>query len=192
MSQLRYQVRIERLTMLALFEARGAAAALAGAITAAGLVWPKAHHRFSPDQTGTGVVLLGPARLLVLAPAAQEPTLVRALDRSFAAQAQADIALVSDMYAVFSVSGPGALDVLRQGAPLDISPAAFPPGSVAGTELWSVTAIILRRPDPEAAFTLLVDTSQAGYVEDWLAVASGAPSVLKPGTMASPPRSLTP
>jgi sarcosine oxidase subunit gamma len=100
--------------------------------------------------------------------------------------------MVSDMYAVFSVRGPGALDVLRQGAPLDLSPAAFPPGSVAGTELWSVTAIILRSPGPEAAFTLLVDTSLAGYVGDWLAVAMGAPSVLKPGTMASPPRSLSP
>jgi sarcosine oxidase subunit gamma len=192
MTQLRYQARIERLPMLALFEARGNAVALADAITAAGLVWPKDQPRFLPDQTGTGVLLLGPARLLVLASAAQEPALADALGRAFAAQPRADLAMVSDMYAVFSVRGPGALDVLRQGAPLDLSPAAFPPGSVAGTELWSVTAIILRSPGPEAAFTLLVDTSLAGYVGDWLAVAMGAPSVLKPGTMASPPRSLSP
>ncbi len=192
MSQLRYQAKIKRLPMRALFEARGDADALAGAIAAAGLVWPKAHHRFLPDQTGTGVVVLGPARLLVMAPAAEETALAETLGRAFAGQARADVALVSDMHAIFSVSGPGALDVLRQGAPLDLSPPAFPPSSMAGTELWSVTAIILRDPGPEAGFTLLIDTSLAGYIAGWLAVASGAPSALQPGTMTSPPRSLTP
>ncbi|MCU0883647.1 MAG: hypothetical protein MUC44_01665 [Beijerinckiaceae bacterium] len=192
MSQLRYQVAIERRPMAALFEARGQAAALAHALAAAGLSWPQAHHRFEPDETGTGTVLLGPARLLVIAPAAQESALAEALGRAFDGEAMADFELVSDMYAVFSVSGAGALDVLRQGAPLDLSGQVFAPGSVAGTELWSVTAIILRHPGSGTGFTLFVDTSLAGYVADWLAVASGAPPVLKPGTMASPPPALTP
>lgn len=192
MSRLRYEVEIARAPMLALFEARGREPALAAAIAEAGLAWPAERNRFSPDRDGVGVVRIGPARALVIAPIEREKALEGGLTRAFAAQKEADVALVSDMQAVFSVSGPGALDVLRQGAPLDLSPAAFPPGAVAGTELWSVTALILRGQEREPAFTLLVDNSLAGYVEDWLAVASGAPSTARPGVMSHPPRSLTP
>lgn len=192
MSRLRYDVAIARAPMLALFEARGREPALAAAIAAAGLDWPASRNRLGPDRNGASVVRFGPARALAIAPIEREAALGEALARAFDGQKEADVALVSDMHAVFRVSGPGALDVLRQGAPLDLSPAAFPPGAVAGTELWSVTVLILRGPEPEPAFTLLVDNSLAGYVEDWLAVASGAPSAARPGVMSHPPRSLNP
>ena len=192
MSRLRYDVAIARAPMLALFEARGREPALEAGCRAAGLEWPAARNRFAPDAAGAGVARIGPARALAIAPIEREAALEEALARAFAAQLEADVALVSDMHAVFRVSGKGALDVLRQGAPLDLSPGAFPPGAVAGTELWAVTVLILRGPEPEPAFTLLVDNSFAGYVEDWLAVASGAPSALRPGVMSHPPRSLSP
>lgn len=192
MSRLRYDVAISRAPMLALFEARGREPALEAGVRASGLAWPQGRNRFEPDAGGAGAVRIGPARALVIAPIEREAALGEALTRAFAGRPEADVAMVSDMHAVFSVGGPGALDVLRQGAPLDLSPGAFPPGAVAGTELWSVTVLILRGPEPEPRFTLLVDNSFAGYLEDWLAVASGAPSTLRPGVMSHPPRPLNP
>jgi heterotetrameric sarcosine oxidase gamma subunit len=122
----------------------------------------------------------------------QEAALATRLERAFHAVETADVAMVSDMHAGFEVSGAGAEDVLRQGAPLDLSVKVFPPGTIAGTELWAVTAIIDRLAGDEPSFRLLVDMSLAGYIADWLATAAGSTSPNRPGTMQRPPASLRP
>jgi sarcosine oxidase subunit gamma len=192
MDKLRYDVAINRLNSLALFEARGEEAALAGAFERCGFAWPARFNRLEAGWDGAETVRIGPRRVLLIGPAADEATMGRLLEAAFADVPEADWALVTDMHAAWSVRGPGAEAVLRQGAPLDLSPSAFPVGAVAGTELWGATAILIARPAPGPNFTLLVETSFAGYIEDWLAVASGRPSQLKPGVMSRPPRQLKP
>jgi heterotetrameric sarcosine oxidase gamma subunit len=188
----RYHAAITRLPTIAAFNARGAAPAIERAILASSLPWPKAMQRLATDGTGLSVLRLGPRNVMVLAPMELEADTHRALDNSFAAESEADVALVSDMYVTFSVTGRGAEDVLRQGAPLDLSAPALPVDAAAGTELWGTTAIILRRPAIEPVYHVMVEASYAGYIEDWLTVANGGASTLKPGTMANPPPSLRP
>lgn len=191
MSSLRYPVMIRRLPALALFEARGTAAVLESAIAAAGLSWPSGFNRVSAAD-GVEVVRFGPKRVLVIATGEREGALAARLEAAFREVETADIALVSDMYVAFEVAGAGAEDVVRQGAPLDLSAGAFPPGAIAGTELWAITAIIARIASGEPGFRLLVDISYAGYIADWLATAAGSPSTERPGTMQRPPASLRP
>jgi heterotetrameric sarcosine oxidase gamma subunit len=192
MTGLRYPVEIRRLPLFAAFEMRGREPALRRAVADAGLPWPARLHRIARDASGHELVRFGPTRVLARGPIDGEEALAERLEAAFAAEPEADVALVSDMLAAFHVGGLRAEDVLRQGAPLDLSPESFPPGAATGTELWSVTAIIMRGPDAGAGFTLLVDNSHAGYIEDWLAVASGAPSRLLPGVMSNRPPALQP
>lgn len=188
----RYDVAVEPAAPLAVFEARGPEAELAAALAAARLPWPVAPHRSEAGEDGAAVVRLGPTRLLVLAPRDAGPDLAARLDAAFAAQETADAIDVSDMLAGFVVAGPGALDVLRQGAPLDLAPDRFPPGATTGTELWGVAVLIARLPAPTDAFRILVDVAQAAFVEEWLSVACGAGPLHRPGTMIRPPARLRP
>jgi heterotetrameric sarcosine oxidase gamma subunit len=186
MSGGRYRAQVTDLPMMALFEARGRQPALMAALAAAGLPWPQA----------SGVMRFGPARVLVTAELAREAELDRMLEAAFASQPDADVALVSDMFRGFRISGAGAEDVLRQGAPLDLSRAVLPDGSAAATELWAVSAIISREAaaEPaftEPAFTVLVDHSHAGYIADWLSAANGGAPLASPGVMTNPPPAIS-
>ncbi|MGL4243092.1 MAG: sarcosine oxidase subunit gamma [Beijerinckiaceae bacterium] len=192
MTMTRYDARVSELPMFALFEARGAEKSLAKAIAAAGLKWPKASGAIDGRTKGIEVMRFGPARVLIRADLAREDALGGALDAAFAAAPDADVAMVSDMFRAFRVTGPGAEDVLRQGAPLDLSPAAFPPGSVAATEMWTATVIVSRDGGDTPSFTLMIDNSYAGYLADWLAVANGGAPMASPGVMTNPPRPLSP
>ena len=50
----------------------------------------------------------------------------------------------SDAWVRIILSGPGAEDVLARLVPVDLRPAAFPPGSAIRTELFHMQAAILR------------------------------------------------
>lgn len=186
MSQ-RYPATIERSPMLALFEARGTEAGLVAALSASGLAVPRAAHRVASQAMGATVLGLGPRRVLIMAEASGEVALGKILEAAFATVPDADCALVSDMFAAFDVRGAGTIDILAQGAPLDLSDAAFPAGSGTATELWGTTAVLIRKDGPKPHFRIIVECSYAGFVEDWLTVASGGTSRLKPGVMTSPP-----
>ncbi|MGL4438037.1 MAG: sarcosine oxidase subunit gamma [Bosea sp. (in: a-proteobacteria)] len=186
MSQ-RYASNIVRLPMIALFEARGTEAGLSAALSASGLELPSDAHRVASQAMGATVLRLGSRRVLIMAEASSEVALGKALEVAFATVPDADIALVSDMFTAFEVSGAGALDILAQGAPLDLSDTSFPVGHGAGTELWATTVVLIRKDGPEPHFRIIVERSYAGFIEDWLNVASGGKSTLKPGVMISPP-----
>jgi sarcosine oxidase gamma subunit len=68
----------------------------------------------------------------------------------------------------------------------------MPAGSATGTELWGAAVIIIRSEGPQPGFRIIVDRSHAGFIEDWLTVASGGTSALRPGVMIAPPRSWEP
>jgi heterotetrameric sarcosine oxidase gamma subunit len=169
----RYDAQIARLPMEALFEARGPADELERACRAAGLAWPQAMHRRTRDARSAALTRLGARRVIVRAPIVEETSLAAALDAAFAHEATAHCALVSDMYALFRVIGPRAEDVLRQGAPLDLSASAFPDDATTGTRLWDATVMIERRGFAPPAFDILVEASFADYLELWLRTAAG-------------------
>lgn len=187
----RYAATISRLPRLALFEARGRAEALEAALRMAGLPWPATFNTIAA-QDAVEVARIGPKRVLIMAPAEQEDGLLAALERAFSANIAADFVMLSDSFAAFSVDGDDAEPILRQGAPLNLSIQAFPPGAIAGTELWATTALIARSPTQHPSFHVLVEASYAGYIESWLACANGMASPNRPGTMIRPPASLNP
>ena len=186
----RYPATIARRPMAAVFEARGSEAGLREGFRAAGLRLPETRNEALQADGGVHLMRIGPRRALALAFLEAEAALDSAFSRGFAKVAAADVANVSDMFAAFAVEGPGALDVLKQGAPLDLSPAAFPVGSATGTEMWSAALILIR--EAEDRYAILIDRSLAGYLEDWLTTANGLESGLRPGTMLNPPASLQP
>ncbi|KPL51995.1 hypothetical protein ABB55_06945 [Prosthecomicrobium hirschii] len=192
MNGLRYPVTIERLPPMTVFEARGPEAELADAVAAAGLPWPAAFNDYALGADEADLVRLGPTRLLILVSSAAAPAIAARVAAAFDRQPTADAVDVSDMLTGFVVSGSGAEDVLRQGAPLDLDATRFPAGRMTGTELWGVTVILGRMPLPAGGFRILVDIAYAAFVEEWLAVASGAPSVHRPGTMVRPPARIRP
>jgi heterotetrameric sarcosine oxidase gamma subunit len=187
----RYDARVATLPMVALFEARGRQQGLAAALATAALPWPADSDVVVADATGVHVMRFGPARVLIRAEPEREAALGQTLETAFAGTPDADVAMVSDMYRAFRITGAGAEDVLRQGAPLDLSRAVFPAGSAAATEIWSVSAIIIREAADEPGFMVLVDVSHGGYIADWLAVANGGSPVASPGVMVNPPRPLS-
>ncbi|MBT9288586.1 hypothetical protein [Prosthecodimorpha staleyi] len=192
MNGLRYPVTIERLPPLAVFEARGPEAELSAAVAAAGLPWPAALHEYTLGADGLDLVRLGPTRCLVIGPSQAQAAGVARLAAAFDDQPTADAVDVSDMLTGLAVTGSGAEDVLRQGAPLDLDATRFPARRMTGTELWGVTVLLGRLPLPAGGFRILVDIAFAAFIEEWLSVASGAPSVHRPGTMARPPARLRP
>jgi sarcosine oxidase, subunit gamma len=188
----RYTVTVVSVPMLAMFDARGREAGLAAGLAAAGLPFPACAGMRAVLPDGCSVLRAGPRRVVIMADIAMEAELGRALARGFAACPDADVTLVSDMFSVFDLTGPGAADVLAQGAPLDLSEAAVPAGRGIGTELWGTTVILIPIKGTETGFRIVVERSFAGYIEDWLAVASGSGPTRRPGVMASPPPSWQP
>lgn len=77
----------------------------------------------------------------------------------------------SDGWAGLVLNGPAARDVLARLLPLDLDPAAFPPGSAARSALRQTPCLVLAAPD---GFGLLVPRSYAGSAVADLAAAMRA------------------
>ncbi|OAH12979.1 sarcosine oxidase subunit gamma [Streptomyces jeddahensis] len=66
------------------------------------------------------------------------------------------------------VSGPRARDLPAHGCPLDLYPRAFRAGRCAQTTLARTQVVLFAREQPERGFWVLVRSSFAGYLTDWL------------------------
>jgi heterotetrameric sarcosine oxidase gamma subunit len=192
MTGTRYDAKPKRLPMQALFDIRGSEAGMAAGLADAGITMPVARNVVQRDVAGLQIIRLGPKRVVVLAPPEAESELNLRLESAFVSAVDADFALVSDMFVTFELSGPGSEDVLRQGAPLDLSSQRFPADMATGTELWATSVILIRASVDPARFRIIVERSFAGYIENWLITATGGQSTLRPGVMISPPASLRP
>jgi heterotetrameric sarcosine oxidase gamma subunit len=192
MTGTRYDATLVRLPMQALFDIRGSEAGMTGALAKAGLEMPVARNVVQRDVAGIQIIRLGPKRVIVLAPPEAESELNLRLESAFVSAVDADFALVSDMFISFELSGPGSEDVLRQGAPLDLSSQRFPADMATGTELWAASVVLIRASVDPARFRIIVERFYAGYIENWLTTAMGRTSDLLPGVMIAPPASLRP
>ncbi|WP_328666040.1 sarcosine oxidase subunit gamma [Streptomyces sp. NBC_00322] len=113
------------------------------------------------------VLWLGPDEWLVVAPPGSGPGLENQI-RAAAGDEPAAVTDVSAQRTTLLVTGPRARDLLAHGCPLDLHPRALGPGRCAQTTLARAQVVLVARDEPRAGFWLLVRSSFAGYLADWL------------------------
>ncbi|MFE1413276.1 sarcosine oxidase subunit gamma [Streptomyces sp. NPDC058746] len=112
-------------------------------------------------------VWLGPDEWLVVGRPGTQRDLESRI-RSAAGDEPVSVTDVSAQRTTILVGGPRARDLLSHGCPLDLHPRAFGPGRSAQTTLARTHVILVARGAPEAGFWVLVRSSFAGYLTDWL------------------------
>ena len=145
-------------------DAKGAAADAVG--LALGLSLPLEPN--TVVRAGESTVLwLGPDEWLVVGP----PDTQRDVESRIRAASGDEHIAVTDVSAqrtTLLVSGARARDLLAHGCPLDLHPRAFGPGRCAQTTLARAQVVLVARDEPGAGFWVLVRSSFAGYLTDWL------------------------
>ena len=107
---------------------------------------------------------LGPDEWLLTAP----PGTAAHLETRIRTAGAASVISVTDVSAnrtTLLVTGPRARDLLAHGCALDLHPRVFGPGHCAQTTLARAQVVIVGR---EEGFWVLVRSSFAGYLTDWL------------------------
>ncbi|MEU1519996.1 sarcosine oxidase subunit gamma family protein [Streptomyces sp. NPDC005811] len=113
------------------------------------------------------VLWLGPDEWLVVG----RPGTSRALEdriREAAGDEPVSVTDVSAQRTTLLVTGPHARDLLAHGCSLDLHPRGFGPGRCAQTTLGRTQVVLVARDRPDAGFWILVRSSFAGYLTDWL------------------------
>lgn len=111
---------------------------------------------------------LGPDEWLVVGPPGTQRELE---DRVRAAATDGEPVAVTDVSAqrtTLLVAGPRAHDLLAHGCALDLHPRSFLPGRCAQTTLARAQILLVARDTPGTGFWVLVRSSFAGYLTDWL------------------------
>ncbi|MBD0841191.1 sarcosine oxidase subunit gamma [Streptomyces sp. TRM68416] len=110
---------------------------------------------------------LGPDEWLLIGPPGSE----RDLERRIREAAEGEPVSVTDVSAqrtTLLVTGPRARDLLAHGCALDLHPRVFGPGRCAQTTLGRTQVVLVARDEPRAGFWVLVRSSFAGYLAEWL------------------------
>lgn len=110
---------------------------------------------------------LGPDEWLVVGPPGGQAGLENQI-RAAAGDEPTAVTDVSAQRTTLLVAGPRARDMLAHGCPLDLHPRAFGPGRCAQTTLARAQVVLIARDEARAGFWLLVRSSFAGYLADWL------------------------
>ncbi|MFF4573957.1 sarcosine oxidase subunit gamma [Streptomyces sp. NPDC001410] len=112
-------------------------------------------------------VWLGPDEWLVVGRPGTERDLESRI-RAAAGDEPVSVTDVSAQRTTLLVAGPRARDLLSHGCPLDLHPRAFGPGRCAQTTLARAQVVLVARDETRAGFWVLVRSSFAGYLADWL------------------------
>ncbi|KKD03119.1 sarcosine oxidase subunit gamma [Streptomyces sp. WM6386] len=119
-------------------------------------------------RTGELTVLwLGPDEWLLVGPPGSERELESRI-RTAAGDEPVSVTDVSAQRTTLLVAGPRAHDLLAHGCSLDLHPRSFGSGRCAQTTLGRTQVIVVARADSRAGFWVLVRSSFAGYLTDWL------------------------
>ncbi|MGW0778822.1 sarcosine oxidase subunit gamma [Streptomyces sp. NPDC002835] len=110
---------------------------------------------------------LGPDEWLVVGPPGSQQDLQSRI-RGAAGEEPVSVTDVSAQRTTLLVAGPAARDLLAHGCPLDLHPRTFEPGRCAQTTLARAQVVLVAREEPRAGFWVLVRSSFAGYLTDWL------------------------
>jgi len=116
---------------------------------------------------GCRALWLGPDEWLVLGPPGTDGAL-EARIRTAVGEEPAAVTDVSAQRTTVLVAGPRARDLLAHGCSLDLHPRAFGPGRCAQTTLARAQIVLVARDEPGTGFWVLVRSSFAGYLTDWL------------------------
>jgi sarcosine oxidase, subunit gamma len=141
----------------------GTAAALVGDALGVALPGP----RRSATAGERTVLWLGPDEWLVLGPPESADALA-ALLRSDSQGDHASVVDVSAQRTSIVVAGSRARDLLAHGCPLDLHPRAFGAGACASTLLARAQVTLVARDVEPPSYVLLVRSSFAPYVAEWL------------------------
>ncbi|MBZ3905919.1 MULTISPECIES: sarcosine oxidase subunit gamma [Streptomyces] len=145
-------------------DAKGAAADAVG--LALGLPLP-----LEPDTVARAGELtalwLGPDEWLLVGPPGGERELESRI-REAAGEEPVSVTDVSAQRTTVLVAGTGARDLLAHGCALDLHPRAFGSGRCAQTTLARTQVVLVAREGLGAGFWILVRSSFAGYLADWL------------------------
>lgn len=143
---------------------RGMTVEFAGALQSLGLTPPGPGEAHSAD--GRDLLWLQPDTYMLVMPRGTLPAL----------DALAPFASLVDQSAgrsCFKLTGPRARAVLAKGCRLDFHPRVFGPGRVASSTLAHVNCVI-QQIDAEPRFRLIVFSSFAQHVAEWLGHASAS------------------
>ncbi|MFE3323675.1 sarcosine oxidase subunit gamma [Streptomyces sp. NPDC059176] len=113
------------------------------------------------------VLRLGPDEWLVVAPPGSQPVLEQQI-RAACGDEPAAVTDVSAQRTTLLVAGRSARELLAHGCSLDLHPRAFRPGRCAQTTLARAQVVLVARGRAGAGFWVLVRSSFAGYLADWL------------------------
>lgn len=116
-----------------------------------------------------GAVWMSPDELLLFTDYDQAGELVEGLESALSGAHHMTVD-VSDARAVMALAGPQVPEVLAKGAPIDLSPAAFPPGMARRTHIGGIAVAFWRRTEEEWEIVCL--RSFARHLFDWLAQTS--------------------
>ncbi|WP_175412526.1 sarcosine oxidase subunit gamma [Streptomyces sp. TRM64462] len=110
---------------------------------------------------------LGPDEWLLVGPPGSERELESRI-RQAAGDEFVSVLDVSAQRTTLLVTGPRARDLLAHGCSLDLHPRVFGAGRCAQTTLGRTQVVLVARDDPRAGFWVLVRSTFAGYLADWL------------------------
>jgi sarcosine oxidase subunit gamma len=110
---------------------------------------------------------LGPDEWLLVGPPGGARELENRI-REAAGEEPVSVTDVSAQRTTVLVAGASARDLLAHGCSLDLHPRAFGPGRCAQTTLGRTQVVLVAREEPSAGFWVLVRSSFAGYLADWL------------------------
>jgi sarcosine oxidase, subunit gamma len=129
---------------------------------------PNTSRPWARESDPAMIMWLGPDEWLVTA-AGEGAALAREVERRLANVVHG-VVDVSAARAVVDLRGPGRLDVLATGCPLDLHRTKWAPGRCAQTLLARAQVLLEERDD---ATRLFVRPSFGDYVVDWLVDAAG-------------------
>ena len=179
-----YQVTINGPDCPALISLRAAAEGLPALELALGTTMPRTAADPVSGNGSLAVFGLGPDEWWVRIGTDEEGAWLARLETAAAGVSGAAV-LVSDAYRVFTISGPGTLDVLAQATGVDIHPSVFPTGR-AVRAAFARTVALIHRFDDRPAFEVFVDAALARYAGRWIEAAIGGRELRRTGTDRDP------
>jgi sarcosine oxidase, subunit gamma len=131
-----------------------------------GLELPTTPLTYVSNDTLTAI-WMGPQEWLITAATLSAPTLEAQLRAAVGEHGGAAID-VSAQRTTLRLSGPDAREVLAKGCSVDLHPAVFTKGTAAQTMLGLAGVVLIALDDAGTDYRILVRSSFARYLADWL------------------------
>jgi sarcosine oxidase subunit gamma len=119
------------------------------------------------EGTDATAIWFGPEEWLVMSSSRTGADLEAAL-RDVIAEHRGAAVDVSAQRTAVRLRGAHARDVLAKGCSLDLHPSVFGPGAAAQTMLGLAAVVLIPLDDSGTDYRILVRSSFAGYLADWL------------------------